>query len=671
MQFSVSAANTSTAPFCIGFAFRQGDIAAAAYVATTLTNAQVTIKNRWPDGSVKFAVVAGRAPLVGGVPLTVALSSTNAAPTGPALTLAELKATSVTAAIACGSFGNVAWTGADWDAPFQAWIAGPEMSSWVYRKPVGTDAHLVAWLEVRLYAGGSVEVLPWLENGYLKVANPVSKAATYAFTLGGSQRFSALIDLPHHCRTPLISGVALSYWLSADPGVEMHHDVAYLQSSELVPTYRAVVPSSSAIVAALPSTFTPLAQGPFTYSGDSMASSGYQTAIGLLPQHDVLYLTANSGREFGAVVRGGFSAGRYAIHYRDETTNRPLRFSSYPNLVLVGSGSGIKDVGGSTLNQTTPATGGPTFPAAWDPAHHPSVGFMAYLLTGRWYFMEEVQFAATAHYLWNSDSAARRNASQGLMLPVPGAVQIRASGWVIRTLAQALCVTADADSVIRGELKASLEANVVAFNDFYATGNSNPFGFLDGGSYPSGICRVAAWQNDFCTAAFGYLKSMNLGLSGTASAKLDNFFAWLAQSIVGRLGSNANAPNAWYINAAPYTWAISPNPTPNWSSASGWYTSWFEMYRATYLPSRNGVEAVGVYSGQSFVSNTDGVLNSEIFPGATAYWGNLQPAIAYAVRHGAGGALQAYNRMINATNYALLSSDFNSAPVWGVRPASA
>ena len=30
-----------------------------------------------------------------------------------------------------------------------------------YRRPIGSDAHLVAWLEVRLYAGGAVEVLPW------------------------------------------------------------------------------------------------------------------------------------------------------------------------------------------------------------------------------------------------------------------------------------------------------------------------------------------------------------------------------------------------------------------------------------------------------------------------------------------------------------------------------
>ena len=44
----------------------------------------------------------------------------------------------------------------------------------MYRKQVGTDAHLVAWLEVRLFPGGLVEILPSIENGYLLVTGPTS-----------------------------------------------------------------------------------------------------------------------------------------------------------------------------------------------------------------------------------------------------------------------------------------------------------------------------------------------------------------------------------------------------------------------------------------------------------------------------------------------------------------
>ena len=41
-----------------------------------------------------------------------------------------------------------------------------------------------------------------------------------------------------------------------------------------------------------------------------------------------------------SVVRNGYSAGRWEIHYRDENSNRPLRFSQYPNLTMNASSTG-------------------------------------------------------------------------------------------------------------------------------------------------------------------------------------------------------------------------------------------------------------------------------------------------------------------------------------------
>jgi len=54
---------------------------------------------------------------------------------------------------------------------------------------------------------------------------------------------------------------------------------------------------------------------------------------------------------------------------------------------------------------------------------------------------------------------------------------------------------------------------------------------------------------------------------------------------------------------------------------------------------------------------------------ATSYWGNLQPAIAYAVEHGAVGSLDAYNRMVGAPNWQPAAKYFDTeTPVWSVRP---
>jgi hypothetical protein len=656
MQFFVQATQTLTAaPFSLGYAFRQGDVPAGSSLGSGDARLQVQVRNRWPDGSLKFALLSGELALEAGKLVAVRLNRSGVQASGTAIGLAELKRTGLVAEVSCGAFGNAVWRDTDWDAPFQTWVSGPLMSSWVFRKPVGADAHLTAWLELRLYASGALELLPWVENGYLLVAGPTNKSANYSFSLNGTQRFSALIDLKHHQRTPLIRGNSLSYWLGTDPEVALRHDALYLQSTELVPSYYARMPASAAALARLSASYEPLQAGDFRYDGDSMAASGYQEPIGLLPQHDTCYLVADVGNTYAAVVRNGYSAGRYPIHYRDESTQRPPRFSQRPNLVLA-DGSGFKDNGSSTRNQRTPSISG-TLPPTWDIAHSPSVGFLAYLLTGRWYFMEEVQFAATTNYLGNGDNALLREGSLGIVKTSVQAWQTRSCAWNWRSLVQALCVTPDDDtSGLREEFVRSVEANISHFHARYVAQPNNPFGWiLPGETYNNSLQFGACWQQDFVTAAFGYSLGLRLPIANASQQQLTSFFAWKAQSVVRRLGERSGF---WYINGAPFTMSISPAAVPDYAGGRGpWYSSDAEVYAATYA------------SPPSWLGATEGTLAGEFMPGERAMWGNLMPALAYAVRHGAPGALSAYNRVQSARNWPALRDAFNVNPVWGVRPS--
>jgi hypothetical protein len=654
IRLSASSA-VKSAPYCLGYAFRRGDVPAGKVLVGDTGKTQVIPKNVWPDGSLKFAVISGHADVTAAAETNVGLVLVAAPVTPPSqLSTAKLRATEIVAAVGCGAYGTVNWTGADWDAPFQTWVQGPVMSSWIYRKPVGTDPHLVAWLEVRLWASGAVEVLPWIENGYLRVAAPSNKSATFTFTLGKTQRMSAAIDLKHHQRTPLINGTALSYWLASDPGVIARHNTAYLQATELVPSYQAKVDASALAVIRLPTTYLPLQAGSFNFDGDSMASPGYQDPIGLLPQHDVLYLTSDAKIAHAGVIRNGFSAGRYGLHYRDETTNRPLRFSSYPTL-NIGDNQGFRDNGGSTTGSYTPAPTGGNGPG-WDVAHSPSVGYMAYLVTGRWYFMEEVQFATTANYLGNGDNQYLRVGSKGLVQPATGAWQTRSCAWDWRARVQALCVTPDADVALRSEFIASVEANVEYFHSKYVAQRNNPFGWIKPGeSYDNTLRPGAPWQQDFVTAAFGYSVSLGLPISTAATSKLAAFFQWKARSAVMRLGPKGGF---WYVNGAPYTVMITPSNAPNYDNGTGpWYESEAAVYNATFAVA------------PAWLGKVDGTLAGEIMPGADAMWGNLIPAIAYAVRHNVPGAQEAYSRIQSASNWPALSMAFNARPVWSVKPA--
>jgi len=647
MQFSViSTSGGSMLPFTLGQAFRQGDVPASQTVNADIADFQSVVKNRWPDGSAKFAILSGRADLGANTWRTFGLSAGSAPASRPSITSADLQGASVSASIQFGSFGTAGWSGGDWGTPTQTWVEGPEMSAWTYRKPIGSDPHLVAWLEVRAYRGGRVEMLPWIENGYLRVTGPTAKSGTATFTLGGTQRFSQSLNLLNHQRAVLASGTTLTHWLGGDPQLTPRHDATYLMATKLVPNYRGVAASNSTLFNSLPSSYTPLDQASYPAT---MGTAGYHASIGLLPQWDAAYLTTYADpRAYRGVVISGYAAGRYGIHYRDETTNRPIRFSSYPTLVITGD-SGLSDTGSSSTGAYTPAASGST-PPSYKNSHHPSMGYMAYLLTGWNYFCEEAQFVATVNYLKQSDGNRTIN---GIMHTTAGTNTVRGAAWSIRSLAQAATITPDSDS-LRNELVGSLNANISYYHDRYATGTNNPLGLVAPYSdyNPGDPWQYAIWMDDFFTATFGYLKEMQ-SHSTSLQPKLDAFVQWKYRAIIGRLGGSG-AGNYSFRYAGQYTTNYAPSASSNWDTGVGpWYNTWGEVARSMNLPTTGEV-------GESLVSG----YPDEV----TSYWGNLMPALAYAVDHSAAGSQDAWTRVISAPNFAKQLSAYNNIPEWGVKP---
>ena len=677
-QFTLTSTTTATKPFTIGYVFAAGDFPpGAGVVADNVSNLQVNKMTAWPDGSLKTAILSGSTALTANVAKTVTIKAGTAA-TGTALTTTDLKNTGITASIGCGSFGTVSWATTDWDTPFVTYATGSQMSSWIYRKPVGSDAHLVGWLEVRLYATGEVDVLPWIENGYIHVASPVNKAASYVFTLGGTARSTQTIDLPCRCRTPLVAGTALSYWLGTDPALTIIHNKAYLQSTEVIPTYMATVDPASSLVAAMPTTFTPLQQGGFTYSSDLMESSAFEQPIGLLPHHDVLYLTSAASSLYAAVQRNGYSAGRYPLHYRDESTNRPLLFASHPYL--------------STDSSTTgdyPALPTGTVPPDWDVAHHPSVGFLAYLLTGRFYHMETVQFAATRNYIDLADNI--RNYGVGLIEPLSGAVQTRQFAWYMRTLITAIIATPDGDALgLQAQFIAAWVAVINQNHTRYLEQSNNPLGFIANNldytiTFDSGSDRLAAataagymaagWMHDFIVAVFGWAIAAGMPIGSTAQTKLLDFFAnFIAKSVVGRLSATNAGTDYLFTECAPYLICVSPSHTPDWIGGTGpWFSNWNQVYQAT-----KSVAATFATSAQFKDDPT--TINEISMPPAEGYVVNMLPALAYCVRHNVPGAAAGLTRLQGAIDWSVAISGFDPtwtivdslnqiSPVWGVKSA--
>ncbi len=646
-----SASGGSSLPFTVGHAFEQGDIPSGAGVVGSISTLQVFPKNRWPDGSLKFAIVSGRITLSPNSPGTVTLSSGTPGG-GGLLTTTNLRATNITALIGAGSFGTVSWSGADWDSPFLAWVSGPEMSSWIYRKQIGSDPHLVGWMEVRLYPGGAVEVLPWVENGYLLVPSPTNKNATYSFTLGGTTRFSQGINLLNHQRVVLAGGSTFSHWLGTDPQIIPRHDVAHLQATKLVPTYAGVTSSSSPLWSRSPQTYTPLSQANFP---NAMGSGGYHLSIGPLPEWDVAYLTGDGdARAYRSLIVHGYCAGRYGIHFRDETTNRPPAFASHLTLVVEGS-SGLFDTGSSSTNSYTPTASGGT-PPQWPTSHHPSVGYMAYLVTGRFYFMEEIEFSATVGFLKQNDTS--RQTWRGILSTNAGANTTRGAAWSLRTLAQAATITPD-DDPMRGEYVRSVEENVRHYHSRYVAISNHPQGVCapySNYNMPNDPFMHSTWMEDFLTFSFGYVR--DLGVANGVAGELGAFLTWKYQSVVGRFGG-AGSTEYCYRDAALYNVAVAPLNSSSWGSGAGpWYSNWGQIY----------VASVNHANDCGTGTNLRGTSGADPMEMNFGYWGNLRPALAYAVDHGAVGAATAYARLTSASNYAAAAARLNDDPVWSVRP---
>ena len=649
-----SAVGGARVPFAFGQAFARGDVPAGSTLTTDLGEFQVSPLSTWRDGSVRFALIAGHANLPAGTARQFALRTVPGRTNG-GLTTADLKATGATATIGYGANGSASWAGADWDSPFVTHAEGTSMSSWVYRKGIGSDPHLVAWIEVRCFAGGAVEFLPWIENGYLLRAGPGARSGVASFVLGGTQRFSQSLALLNHTRAVLASGTPLSHWLGADPQMLVRHDVSYLKATRLVPNYIASTPSNSSIFASMASAYTPLAAHDFP---SVMGSAGFDKSIGPLPEWEVAYVTGNADpRAWRAIQINGYAAGRYGTHFRDESTQRAPRFSAYPNLALdTGQTSNVKDSGSSSTGQYTPAASDGA-PPVFANSHMPSIGYMPYLLTGRWYFVDEMQLLGATLYLKQTDTT--RQGSRGVIVSSSGNNQTRGAAWTLRHLAMVAALTPDRDTTLRAEFTASLDANIEWYWQRYTQQATNPLGLVQPyGDYTSGDGRFTAawWMDDFLTFSFGLMRDLQAHSAGS-DARLDQFLAWKYRAIVGRLGPDQAGSHS-YRRAAQYEAVYGPRYGDlDYAGGTGpWYADWGAAYAAMGHPANgSGTALIGSYVAESAFAET--------------YWANLQPAIAYAVDHGAAGARDAYLRMTSASNWQASAAFFSSGtPIWGIAP---
>lgn len=669
----------SLLPWTFGHVFKQGEWASGQITANS-GEFQAVPTTYWPDGSVRHAIISGRTTLTANVALALTLAA-GPQTSGAVLSLTDLKnaiPSSTTVAVG-GTTMTLASTFLD--SPQRVVCTGAVMSNWIYRLAVSGSNHLVIWADVRLYKGGTVEIFPWVENAYLNVASPASTVGTScAVTVGGVSKFSQSIDIAHHSRVPLLTQSsatnAFSYWSGTDPLIAPTHDVAYLRASKMVPNFGFTSPSNT-VLNALQQTYTPNTRAGVSQVMANAGGSGALIGWYGLPAQS-LYCTSGDVRAYRASITFGLSAGSWSTHYRDESTNEPFRFTDRPTL---------------SFNDGNVATGSGTTNGSAGVTHEPSFAYLPWLITGRWWFLDEQLLWVGYHFLAARPNSRRgeieyetgpyRNATGAACVidPRTGAWTPRGAAWGMRTLAQTLAILPDTHTCY-ASLKASWEANTDFYRATFVDGTFAP-GWVHGlgviGEYGPGVSLYnggaiapgstawwgAGWMQGMLQQAIGNARELSLPQSSTSSANLEVVAAQCLKLSAGLAGDGSAGSWNWR-RFTVYAFPMATNGAT--SLPQTWISTWAAAI-AAYEGGSGGLGPIAATPGLTLkrhMENTDwSAGNTEV-----TYGSQQLAALSYAVDVGVAGASAGRGRITGSASWTQWAAALNDEPTYGIVPRS-
>jgi hypothetical protein len=622
---STAPAGTTQAsvPVTFGHVFTQGDVLVSNSLVGKLPDGttvplQMDIKATHPDGSVRHAVLSAVLPnLAAGETRTVNIGRKPAQSLLVSSTPDSLLSAGFTAKINLTLNNQIYTASADEllkNTNYKTWLAGSIANEWIVLAPLKTATgavhpHLTARFAIRWYSAiKKARVDVTIENAWVYEAAP--QDFTYnAQVLVGDKRVYEKTALTHfhHARWRKM------FWWGEAPQVHIRHNTNYLISTRAVPNYDQTVVVSEASLAALRAEWT----GPRTEPmGVGMAvpympTTGGRRDIGLLPSWSAMYLLSMDKRAKDVMLGTADLAGSWSAHYRNKVTDRPVSLKEFPYMTILGNP-------GDTYNPATKlfekfpscAAGGTCAnPSTHDTSHQPAFAYLPYLITGDYYYLEELQFWA----MWNilSSNPYYRSYEKGLVI----SDQVRGEAWTIRTLAEATYVTPDADP-LKSHFNDFLSANLDWFNDNYTNNASaNKLGALFTGYNMQYGTQVQPWMDDFFTSAVGHTAEL-----GFAKAKA--LLTYKAKFPVERM----TGANACWIDAAIYYLVLRD------TVSSPFYTSMQQTYAANHTPAFTALPCAGAEMAASL--NLKAGEMTGYSTSTEGYPSNMQPALAYSVDSG-------------------------------------
>lgn len=662
-------------PFTFGQVFQEGQLAptdglAAKLADGTVVRLQADVKATHADGSVRHAVVSGVLPSLGANQSQKLQLVKSTASEKSTVTPQNLLNTGLTSDITI-TIDNVKYTATLADAIASGnpvnWLSGGIANEWIFNAPLKNAAGsvhpmLTARFGVRWYSGlnkqARVEAIvennkTWVSGSNLTYDVNVNVGGRSVYAKNGLTHY-------HHSRWH-----QFAWWDAAnDSAVDVMLNTAYLIATKAVPNYdQSIVPNESAL-AGLGKQITSTNTGPMSIGPvvAAMGTTGGRADIGPLPHWSVMYLLSGDKRARDSMMAAADGSGSWSIHYRDEKTGYPIRTDNEANKNVSThfnmSRSGPLPVPRCAASDSSKCV----TPYGEDTSHEPSLVFLPYLVTGDYYYLEELQFWAASNPL--GTAPGYNGYGKGLVRWQ----QVRGQAWSMRTLGHAAYITPDA-SPMKSYFTTQLDNNLDFYYQTYVVGNPNKLGLYDGsgeGSFQ--INGTAPWQDDFFTWSFGYLSE--LGFS-----KATPILNWKAKFVVGRMTD----PGFCWIGAAAYFFWFRDSPT------SPAFDTFAQVYQKTFgedLRNDNTGKASAEQS-KKFVtlecgSQAQADVLTAINPGilwtagrmigyadsTLGYPANMQPALAVAASSGIANGKKAWDVYMTRKN----KPDFSKGPQFDIIP---
>src|SRR4029450_2274094 len=104
-------------------------------------------------------------------------------------------------------------------------------------------------------------------------------------------------------------------------------------------------------------------------------------------------------RAVDPLLRDPDAGSSYPVHYRDEKSGSPIDISAPGNAYAGVPGAGEADFPKPVQSAS---------PYGWKSSHSPAAGFMAYVVTGDRFYLDELQFVANQNLLQEITVGTRR-----------------------------------------------------------------------------------------------------------------------------------------------------------------------------------------------------------------------------------------------------------------------